>query len=196
VPLQPAAATLGISRVNLFAERPDAQPRPVEFPAKLQRHKGGFPVRLTHASQIISTVTPLCQEKDFLRRNYRVTTRFVRVTPVALRIPNAPQTPLPASATHLKQLMREHGVSVNALAKAVANGERTTIQRWLRGGTIIQANREKLAHYFKVDPSLFAPPDRLAPIRPLLVEVERLRRQSGLKVGSVVAELRRLSEHS
>lgn len=100
-----------------------------------------------------------------------------------------PESP---SAARLAELMDRANVGVYSLAKALPT-ERKSIQRWLDGGTIILENRRKLGDYFGVPPDEFAPADKLAAIRPLLVELEKIRRQEGLAVGTIVGEVRRLA---
>lgn len=106
----------------------------------------------------------------------------------------SPSAPLPASAVRLEALMKERLVSVNRLAKDVAGGQRTTVQRWLRGTTISEPYRVKLGGYFNVDPSVFKPADPLEDVTPLLERVEQIRRARGMRVGTIVGVVRRLAE--
>lgn len=100
------------------------------------------------------------------------------------------------TATRLAEAMIECGESVNSLAKTLFKGHRKTVQRWLDGKTISKPNREKLAAHFGLDEEELAPEDRLRDLRPLLAEVDRIRRERGLKPATIAAELHRLAAGS
>lgn len=96
-----------------------------------------------------------------------------------------------ASASRLADLMLSRGESVNGLAPSF--GGRRQIQRWLDGSTISEKNRQKLAAHFDVSPDEFLPVDPLEDVRPLLERVEAIRRERGMRVGTIVGVVKRLA---
>lgn len=89
--------------------------------------------------------------------------------------------------------MIAHGVSVNRLAQDIAAGERSTVQRWLRGKVISAPKRAALGDYFDVNPDDFKADDPLEDVRPLLERVEAIRRERGMRVGTIVGVVKRLA---